>query len=188
MDKLNQSKTSNKLDVIDEIKADKSENKITVTTITNKYATDTDINKQINNNGETEDESAEQSSNANEATDTTPLNNTDDKPLNKKQIKRNKKAMKDEKKKQRKTPVKPEKKHQTEKVTPRTFKEQGQKMERNDEYISSTDTTSQSTPQIPCGQICQNIEIKHSEKTTIEKEKETKVKKWDVKIFLWTAR
>lgn len=196
---------------MDEIKADKTEKKITISTINNRYTTDTDINKQINNNGESEDEiingknnkynkyerlvklgrhkeakryqtllehgeheRAEQYSidisrqhelylqditstetqttiqeviinnetstlprhitpdtqniNEDKILHDIPLTNSDDKPLNKKQIKQNKKAIKEEKKKQRKTPVKPDKKLTQEKVTPRTLKEQGQKI------------------------------------------------------------
>ena len=41
---------------IDEIKIDKTEKKITISTINNRYTSDTNIDKLINNNGETEDE------------------------------------------------------------------------------------------------------------------------------------
>ena len=54
-----------KMDAIDEIKVEKTESKIAVTTIRNKYATDTDLNKQVNNNDETEDDTALHTANYN---------------------------------------------------------------------------------------------------------------------------
>ena len=58
MKKLNKNTKKPKLDDLEEIKADKTVKKITIPTIKNKYVTDTGINKQINNNEETEDETA----------------------------------------------------------------------------------------------------------------------------------